>query len=139
MLEQCKLTLKFEFGTIDDRHMTLLVNFSDGKLFLVTPSAPELTVDIQLPTKIDLVFSGKNYNTDTIVDQTGCIVNDIYVKVCSITLDDFNLNDIFLHQKMKLATDQGQTITTSYIGFNGIVTLDFDQSDVFSQILMLNN
>ena len=63
----------------------------------------------------------------------------MYVKITAITLDKFKLNKIFLHQKMKLLTENKKEITTSYIGFNGSIFIDMPESTVFSQYLLMNN
>lgn len=95
--------------------------------------------NIQLPKKLVLKTSGKIDGVDTKVDAKGNIVEDMYIQIESISLDDFPLNEIFLHQRINLLTENGKTNTSNYIGFNGTVNLDFVEDNVFSQVLTLNN
>jgi hypothetical protein len=63
----------------------------------------------------------------------------MYFKIVSILLDGFELNNIFLHQKIKLLTETNQEIMTSYVGLNGAVLIDLSESSVFSQYLLMNS
>ena len=140
-LNTCKLGFKFEFGKIDDRHMLVEVIHGDA-VDIVLPELDgqaKLQLDICLPTKITLKFSGKNANTDTIVDNQGKIIADVYVKIVKIDFDGFELSEIFMHQKIKLYTEDNTEIVTSYIGFNGSVDLNFTELDVFKQYLLCNH
>jgi hypothetical protein len=109
---------------------------------LVIPNSDNIgTVDfdVELPTQVVLKFSGKNSDTDTLIDENGNIISDMYVKINSASMDGFDLNKIFLHQKIKLLTESGQAIQTSYFGFNGISTIEMPESSVFSQYLLMNS
>ena len=112
----------FEFGLLDNRYMQTSV--TSGKYNqLVIPASNNIgTVDfdVELPAQIILKFSGKNSDTDTLIDENGNIISDMYVKIDSISMDGFELSKIFLHQKITLLTESGQKIQTSYFGFNGI-------------------
>ncbi len=140
-LNTCKLGLEFEFGTVQGRHMLVEVIHSDA-INRVSPESDgqaKLQLDICLPTKVTLKFSGKNANTDTIVDDQGKITADVYVKIVKIDFDGFELNEIFMHKKIKLHTEDNTKVVTSYIGFNGSVDLEFTESDVFKQYLLCNH
>jgi hypothetical protein len=136
---KCQLQIKLEFESIGSKTMNVDINGYpvipsevDGKLLSVT------NLNIILPTKVLITFSNKDPNHDTIVDQTGNIIQDLCVKIKSIALDGFKFNEKYLHQKLSVVTENGNSITTSYIGFNGQMLLTFDKSDVFSQYLWLN-
>jgi len=136
---KCRLQIKLEFESIGSKIMNVDINGHrviptdvNGKLLSVTE------FDIVLPTEVLITFSNKDPNFDTIVDQTGNITQDLCVKIKSIALDGFKLNEKYLHQKLSIVTENGNSITTSYIGFNGQMSLTFDKSDVFSQYLWLN-
>ena len=138
-LDTCKIGFEFEFGVIQDRHMTLQI-LHDDNVFMVAGSEGKanLEFDIVLPTRIVLKFSGKNPNTDTLVDSTGNIIEDMYVKITKVNFDGFDLSDMFLHKKIVLDTNDGQQIVTSYIGFNGTINFEFNESTVFKQYLSCN-
>jgi len=95
--------------------------------------------NIQLPEKLSIKTSGKIDGKDTKVDTDGNIVEDMYIQIENISLDDFPLNEIYLHQRINLLTEKGETNTSNYIGFNGTVNLDFVEENVFAQVLTLNN
>lgn len=131
----------FEFGLLDNRYMQTSV--TSGKYNqLVIPASNNIgTVDfdVELPAQIILKFSGKNSDTDTLIDENGNIISDMYVKIDSISMDGFELSKIFLHQKITLLTESGQKIQTSYFGFNGISIIELPESSVFSQYLLMNS
>ena len=132
---KCKLKIDFEFGECNGKLMTVKVNnqILQPKDFLATYED-----EIVLPTSIVIETSGKEQGVDTKVDADGNILEDMYAKVTSLSLDSFEFNEIFLHQKMQLITDNA-THTTCYFGFNGKVTLDLAEDNVFSQVLSLNS
>ena len=135
------MQFKFEFGLFDNRHMQVQVINGDYTN-LVSPNSDNVgTVDfdIELPTCVILKFSGKNSKTDTSVDAEGNIISDMYVKINSISMDGFELNNVFLHQKIKLLTESGSEIQAPYIGFNGTVTIEMSESCVFFQYLSMNS
>ena len=129
---QCKLELTFEFGATNNKYMDLDVNG-----YNVSPDCPCVTLLISLPTTVYLIVSNKD-PTDTIVDSNGNIVQDCYVKLSSMTIDGFNINEKFLHQKIILTTVNGFAVTSSYFGFNGTIELVLDRKSVMSQCLYLN-
>ena len=139
-LQACKIQFKFEFGLINNQFMQVNV-INGNQNNLVIPNNNNIGIvefSVELPTQIMLTFTGKNPNTDTLVDENGNITKDMYVKIVSILLDGFELNNIFLHQKIKLLTETNQEIITSYVGFNGSIRIDLSESSVFSQYLLMN-
>ena len=129
---QCNIALEFEFGETNGKYMNLAVND-----VAVTPDCPHVDLTITLPNTIQLTLSNKGDN-DTIVDDSGNIVQDCYVKLTAIAIDGFKINEKFLHQKVIINTQDGQSITTNYFGFNGTVFLILDRTTVLSQCLYLN-
>lgn len=130
------MTFKFDFEGINNQHLSLTVH-SHNQQFMVTDTDPTITLDLVLPTVVHLEFSGKNYNTDTILDSDGKIIKDKYIKITSVNIDGFDLPETFLYQKLVVNTDDGRTFTTPYVGFNGAIQITLDQPDVFSQFLKL--
>jgi len=136
---QCSLRFELEFERIGTKTMEVCINGNPVVPTEVNNKLQSITeLDIVLPTEIIITFSNKDPNHDTIVDQNGSITQDLCVKIKSVELDGFKLNEKFLHQKLTIMTENGDLITTSYIGFNGQMVITFDKSDVFSQYLWSN-
>lgn len=142
-LTSFQLTMKFEFGKCNNQIMDLSMVINDNPPIQILPNDNDQTTQVEiavdLPTRLVLQFKGKDPNTGTLVDTNGLIIEDMFVKILSVAFDGFELNEKFIHQKIKLVTDTGQEILTSYIGFNGTVTLDLTESDMFSQYLLMNS
>jgi hypothetical protein len=134
---QCKLEIKFEFGSCNSKYFTVVID-DNKSIKTITPTDNFYCTDIELPTQVKLAFSGKT-DGDTLVDENNNIVEDMYVKIAAIWLDKFPLSVKYIHQQIQIVTTSGETHTTSYIGFNGTVVLDYSEDNVFSQVLSLNN
>jgi len=116
--------------------MTVLVDD-----ILLKPSDDNYAIfekEINLPTELVIKTAGKNHKYDTKIDAAGNIYEDLAVQIESISLDSFELSDVYLHQKIKILTESGDEYTTSYFGFNGTIMLNFSESNVFSQVLKEN-
>ena len=134
---KCKLEMDFEFGGCRNRYFKLQVDDGYWQTML-TKDDSSYSTDIHLPAMIKLHFSGKT-KYDTMMDKDNKIIEDMYVKILAIRLDKIDLNEKFIHQDIQIVTDSKDTHNTSYIGFNGTVTLDLAESNVFSQVLTLNS
>ena len=140
----CVLEIKFKFGKCNNKFFTTTANYSN-KTTQIIPNltngefVAEYKVDITLPAIVTLTFSGKDQFFDTKVGTDGEIEEDLHVQITDILLDGFPLNEIFLHQKINLETEKGEKYTTSYIGFNGTIQLNFEKDNVFSQVLISNS
>ena len=91
--------------------------------------------EIHFPTVVVIKTSGKNHNFDTKIDAEGNIYEDLFVQIESISLDSFKLNEKYLHQKIICVAESGDSIITSYLGFNGETKLEFLEENTFLQIL----
>ena len=125
----CKLKIKIEQGAIDGR--TMLVELMAGSE--KTSFNESIEKDIKLPCSVSLLFSGKNNATDTIVDQDNNIVADMYTKILSIELDGISIPEVYIQKYLGIDTGE-QKIYSSYIGFNGKMTLEFQESTLFQEI-----
>ena len=75
------IKLDLEFG-ICNGSMALEIYQRDllvKKIENVTTSLVSVDIKVDFPAQLKFVLSGKNYNTDTIVDNTGLIIKDKYV------------------------------------------------------------
>ena len=134
---QCKLEIKFEFGSCNGKYFTVVID-DNKSVKNITPTDNFYCTEIELPTQVKLVLSGKT-DGDTLMDENNNIVEDMYVKIAAIWLDKFPLSAKYMHQKIQIVTLSGETHTTSYFGFNGTVVLDYPEDNVFSQVLGLNS
>jgi len=139
------LTVKFEWGVPE----------STGNIFQITAYIGDdrfkpttyleddvlkgvLSQTVALPVNVRLFFYGKT-EADTKVNESGEIVEDMFVKITSVNLDGFEFNDSFLHKNLTLVTIPDQrSITTSFVGFNGYVDIDLNQDNVFQAYMLLN-
>jgi len=133
-MDKARIDLEFEFGLIDNRCMTVMVN---GQL--VTPANPTVSFDITLPTQFRIDYSGKDNQTDTKLDKQGNIIADLYAKITTMKLDGFPVRQKYLYHTVTMHTTTGQVFTTCYAGFNGHMQVVLDQPTVFSQYILMNS
>lgn len=140
---ECRLKIKFKFGYCNNKFFNVDIKYKDSLSSILPVQSDEEFIAvyenlIQLPTDIEIFFSGKDQNQDTIMNSDGEIVEDLYVQIEEITLDYFKLNSKYLNQKIDIVTENGDTHTTSYFGFNGKITLRFGEDNVLAQTLKSN-
>lgn len=134
-LKNCKLTLGLEFGSIRNQTMSVEV-LNDNSRFFYNPGIDTKIVcnlDIVLPTIVTLNIIGKNMSTDTIVDPSGKIIKDKYVKIISMQLEGISVPKEFLEKHIQILTDNQTTYYSNYIGFNGRAILEFTEQNIFYQ------
>jgi hypothetical protein len=74
--------------------------------------------------KLTIEHYGKN--GDTLLDDRGNIIADRYFNIDSIKIDDLVLDDVFFSEyRVIFKTEHGQEKIGTYIGENGILTLNF--------------
>lgn len=137
-LNRCYIEIELEFGCVNDKTMSVVLHSNGNDQTAI----PELIngqwlakpkIYIELPTAVKLSFSGKDHITDVIFDHNGNIIKDLYVKILSVNIDGFKLNEKFIHQRLVIDTTDGQSWTTSYIGFNGNIIINMPEKNVFLQ------
>ena len=131
-LNQGRFELRLKFGQLSSGKLIGATMYHEDRL------CTEYSVDVTLPTKITLVVHGKDMNNDTRLDDKGNIIQDLYVRIMGVYLDGFNLGEEFLYKKIKFITEDG-VLTTPYLGFNGRVEFDLDQTTVFDQVMAWKN
>lgn len=143
-LQNILLEIDFEFGRARDQYMKVDAQYGSQR-FQIFPYQTEdsaqgqLLLPICLPAQVQLTFSGKT-DQDVVFDPTTQeIIADTYVKILAMRLDGFPLNDNFLNRNIVQCTQEHGDVASSYVGFNSEVLLDFGETDVFSQVLFLNN
>lgn len=134
-LSNCHLKIHLEFTEVNESCMSVVIQVQDQTSDL-SPDAPGFYVfehDISLPETVNLVFSGKDMNRDTVLDESGAIIKDKCVIIRKITLDGFAVDKFYLQKHLEL--DNGSDkIRSNYVGHNGSMALVFDRQNVFFQI-----
>ncbi len=126
------LTFKFEFGLLNNRHMLVEISFDDH-VKKVDPTNSEIILkNVKLPNLIFIRFTGKITGKDTIVDNNGNIINDMYIKILEIKMDRLKIPTWVIEKKLSYITEFGNKINSSYIGFNGEMVINIPESNGFA-------
>ena len=142
-LNKCRVKIKFQFGKCNNKFFSVTIK-ENNKSFDVLPFETDNKIigvfenTIFLPTKIVITACGKDNSVDTKLDENFNIIEDLFVQITNISLDDFELHQNFLYKKIILNTVENKKIVSNYIGFNGEIELDFKQNNVFLQYLDSN-
>jgi hypothetical protein len=133
MLDKIDITFNFEFGAINDQCMIVNIFVDSHDILLNGLDHTEIKLDsIKIPNTIKIKFSGKNSETDTILDSDGSVLKDKYVKITKIKIDQLSVPSWVIEKKLMLTTEDHRQIHTSYVGFNGEMIIDIPSSNVFS-------
>jgi hypothetical protein len=84
--------------------------------------------EIDFPCTFVIKTSGKQ-SLDTVVDADGNIIDDLFIRLDDINIDGLSCHSTYLHEKIFLHTDSGESIQANYWGFNGQVKLDLAYPD----------
>jgi|688.fasta_scaffold265246_2 hypothetical protein len=126
---QSFIKLDFEIGKIDNKSMTMiLVHENAKKVYSNLEEKFTLQMSINFPTQVKLILLGKK-NNDTVVDENQNVVQDKFVKLTKLEVDNLQCNNFYLKNKIKLTTADSQVIHDNYWGSNGEVILDFNQKN----------
>ena len=131
MVSNCSaVTLDFDISHVHGRSMSLSIETDHATEYFeqLAEGRFQHTTTIQFPTKFNIVVSGKGPN-DTLVDQDGNIVGDMYIKLNRVSVDGIPCSTNYVHELIN-CTDRGDTVQTNYWGFNGVIKLDFSHSNV---------
>jgi len=135
-LDKIKVKIEFEFSQLNNKVMSVEI-YSSGHSSVLRPQTAgihSVEIDMVFPAVINLNFSGKDNNTDTIVIDD-VIVDDLCVKITNMWLDGIKLDDIILCKLLKLITVDNRVVSTNYIGFNGNISMLFDKNNIFDQLM----
>lgn len=139
-LSSCKLEIVFRFGELRNEYMGVKIRYGDQESVLQPQDGTIYCYEqaVILPCTIDLEFFGKNTDRDTEVDSNGNITRDKHVLIKEIRLDSIPVEPLYLKRHLTLVSDANQ-VTSDYVGFNGRMCINLDQSNVFSQILLMKH
>lgn len=93
------------------------------------------STEISWPDPVFFILDGKGPN-DTLVDESGNIVKDKFIKLESIVVDRMAVHIIPLLDCVELDTGT-QILKTNYWGFNGTAKINFDKDNTL--LWHLNN
>ena len=82
----------------------------------------EYTLSATVPDTIKIKVYGKNPK-DTIVDSEGNILQDKYILLRDLRIDQMSVCAPWLPNSITLHTDKGHTVQSNYWGFNGNVEI----------------
>ena len=140
-LSWCEFRIVFVFGNLNDQHMQVMCTWSD-QTQVIEPNDRGfgiLTTSITLPTKLHLIFSGKNMQVDSVIDAQGQLLADKFVLIKRMSLDGHEVDKNFLEKHLALqVADSDQIVQSNYVGFNGAMTIDLDRDNVFLQVQKMN-
>lgn len=126
---QSFINLEFDVGKIDNKSMTMIVIHENSKkIYSNLENKFTMQMSINFPTQIKLVLLGKK-NNDTVFDDKQNVVEDKFVKLTKLEVDNLQCNNFYLKNKIKLTTADSQVIHDNYWGSNGEVILDFNQKN----------
>ena len=107
--------------------------FTNSKSILQVPSFKDgynvYNFEINLPTNLNIFIDGKDKLIDTTVDEHGKIILDKFLRIDEIKMDGKPIDKNAIHRIIKMITSEGETIISNYIGFNGMISIDFNYED----------
>jgi hypothetical protein len=135
-MNQCKLEIFFKFFDIRNEYMGVEIQSGEVRSSMIPSdnSTHCFEQDISLPHTVELEFFGKNQDRDTEIDENGNVVRDKCVIIKDIRLDNIPIDPLYLKRRLSLEHSAGVS-NSNYIGFNGTMSLKFDRSNVFHQIM----
>jgi hypothetical protein len=113
--------------------MSAVIIDAEGQQSLIRNADDTAVINtvVDFPGELLILLDGKNNNTDTLLNDSGEIVQDKFIQLTKIIVDKITVPDYFL-QKWPVIND---SITTTYFGFNGAVKLQFDEPNSFYWLL----
>lgn len=127
---QSFIKLDFKIGKIDNKSMTMIVLHENiKKVYSNLEDEFSLQMSINFPTQIKLVLLGKK-NNDTVFDKNQNVVQDKFIQLDKLAVDNLQCSQSYLKNKIKLITADNQEIYDNYWGSNGEVVLDFNQKNI---------
>jgi hypothetical protein len=116
----------------------------DETMFACLRDVTEKIVTIQhrinLPSQLKFTLSNKNYNTDTEVSADGLILADKYVRLNKLALGRMPINIEKLYKICEFRSDRlDEVIHDPQWHFNGVVTIDFFESNFIKYLLLIDN
>ena len=123
MTKTYPIEVYFRFYNCEDSQIRL---YHGGKVCEPTNYFYIHRQELALPNSMQFEMRGKHAKGwDTIVDKQGRIIQDRFIKIVKVTVNNLIPNQLFLRKWPSVASNDGR-IYTNYIGHNGHIDLEFD-------------
>jgi hypothetical protein len=125
--------LYFKFGAVHNAYMSAHIVDATGTRPITKDKNDHAMVEtmVDFPGELLILLDGKNNNTDTLIDDSGNIIQDKFIQLTQVKVDRMAVSDHFL-QKWPLVND---SFVSTYFGFNGQVRLQFNEPNSFYWLL----
>lgn len=127
------IQMELSFGSYRGEFMHLSLIANGDQILGCEGSSLKKSVDfnIVLPGRVLIETSGKNVN-DTMLDSDGRIIEDKYIRVDAVYLNNIPVEHWILEQRLFVFQGRdGFFAKTNYFGSNGLAILDLPQTDIF--------
>ena len=98
-----------------------------------------VSIDVELPTTINIITDGKDNNNDTLLDDKGNVIKDKFLRIDEISIDKKPIDTNALYKIIKINTVEKQLIYSIYVGFNGVTSINLEYSDSLIAHLQINS
>ena len=98
-----------------------------------------VSIDVELPTTINIITDGKDNNNDTLLDDKGNVIKDKFLRIDEISIDKKPIDTNALYKIIKINTVEKQLIYSNYVGFNGVTSINLEYSDSLIAHLQINS
>ena len=98
-----------------------------------------VSIDVELPTTINIITDGKDNNNDTLLDDKGNVIKDKFLRIDEISIDKKPIDTNSLYKIIKIHTVEKQLIYSNYVGFNGVTSINLEYSDSLIAHLQINS
>tara|TARA_R100001079_G_scaffold110911_1_gene88330 strand:+ start:5291 stop:5668 length:378 start_codon:yes stop_codon:yes gene_type:complete len=104
-----------------------------------SPGINNVSIDVELPTTINIITDGKDNNNDTLLDDKGNVIKDKFLRIDEISIDKKPIDTNALYKIIKIHTVEKQLIYSNYVGFNGVTSINLEYSDSLIAHLQINS
>ena len=98
-----------------------------------------VSIDVELPTTINIITDGKDNNNDTLLDDKGNVIKDKFLRIDEISIDKKPIDTNALYKIIKIHTVETHLIYSNYVGFNGVTSINLEYSDSLIAHLQINS
>jgi hypothetical protein len=104
-----------------------------------SPGINNVSIEVELPTTINIITDGKDNNNDTLLDDKGNVIKDKFLRIDEISIDKKPIDTNALYKIIKIHTVEKQLIYSNYVGFNGVTSINLEYSDSLIAHLQINS
>lgn len=133
--DESEIELEFNIGEIDGKSMCMEI---DNNVYSNLYNGFKYSTSLTFPNVINITLSGKGKN-DTIIDDNGNIIDDKFIQLTKLIVDGIPVDEIYLKTHIILHTDDNMIVKSNYWGFNGKVTIEFNEPNAFLWLIHTQN